>query len=180
MNKRILLIFAIAIVVLLGCASNKYLLSKNKILELEERVSIAITSCKIREKDDLQNYHSFIMNSGYSNLCSDELLEFLNKRGYIEIDISKNFSEDVAKIFLKDLFDENYTVLSTEYMQTKIGGINFILEYLSNHKQLPNIVSLVYVNESNDNIRVFYKINYDFGYYSKGELIDGTEILKFF
>ena len=179
MNKRILLILFLGILVF-GCASNKSPLSRNEILVLKEKIDFAITNCQSRSKSDLQHYQTLIKDSGLNNISSDELLEVLNKRGYIETDISKNFGEDVAKIYLENVFHENYTILSTKYIKTTIGGINFRLEYLSNHKQIPNIISFVYVNGEDDKLRVFYKINYEFGYYSKGELTDGNEILKFY
>ena len=180
MNKKNFIALVSVIFMVLGCASNKSSLNNNEIEVLKERTEDAILNCQNRDEDELQTYSSLISKYGYSNPCSNELLDILNRRGYIEIDIRKKIGPDVAKVFLEYVFEENYTLFSTEYRHTKIGGINFILEYLSNHKKLPNIVSFVYVTDEDNKIRVFYKINYEFGYYSKGELTDGNHILKFY
>ena len=129
MNKRFLSTLIFAMFIVFGCASNKPPLSVNEVQVLKEKSDIAIVNSKIREEYDLNSFKKLIRDLGYFNLYSEELLDVLNKRGYIEIDINKKFGEDVAKIFLENVFGEEYTFLSTEYRLTKVGGINFVLEY---------------------------------------------------
>lgn len=167
---------------LISCMTNKPPISDFKIKTLKEKTIQAIENCRLDSEEDTDEFLFTLHNNDEDNISTDELMEILKNRGYKEADIRKNFTNDVARVFLEEIFQEEFELFSIDFITVTRGGIKFSLEYLSNHMQLPNIASFVYVTESENSQKthMFYKINYEFGYYDESELTNGRKIQAFY
>lgn len=182
MTKKYIVLILSVIILIVCCASNRPPITKHKVESLREKSLQAIDNCRIFDEKNTERFKAIIHQNGEDNVCSDALLEILWKRGYVEADIRKTFNHDIARIFLDEIFEEEYDPFSVHYITVSRGGIKFSLEYLSGHMQLPNIVSFVYVFEEDnpEDMRMFYKVNYGFGYYDEEDLTDERKILAFY
>lgn len=179
-KKQMYLLFCVSIV-LWGCSSTKVILN-NKINALRDAIKTEIPKSRIRDEKEALDFQTRIHNLKFDNPSSDVLLNYLQRNSYIEENIRSCFSEKIAEIILQEFFGERYALFSTDYIQVKINNINFSAEYLCNHMDIPNIVSLIYITEDDDpkKMRLFYKVNYFFEYSTIGALNNGKKCYIFY
>ena len=149
---------------------------------LRDAIKTEIPKSRIRDEKEALDFQTRIHNLKFDNPSSDVLLNYLQKNNYIEENIRSCFGEKIAEIILQEFFGERYALFSTDYIQVKINNINFSAEYLCNHMDIPNIVSLIYITEDDDpkKMRLFYKVNYFFEYSTIGALNNGKKCYIFY
>lgn len=181
MTKNQIYLLFLIIIALWICTSTDTI-KNNKMTKIKNSITKEIPNSRVRDEAEALNFQIRLHKLQHDNPNSDTLLKYLQINGYIEEDIRKCFSEEIAKIILQEFFSEKHKLFSTDYIQIKINNINFSAEYLCDHMDVPNIASFVYVTENNnpEKMRLFYKINYSLEYSTIGTLNNGKKCYVFY
>ena len=133
MTKNQIYLLFLIIIALWSCTSTDTI-KNNKMTKIKNSITKEIPNSRVRDEAEALNFQIRLHKLQHDNPNSDTLLKYLQINGYIEEDIRKCFSEEIAKIILQEFFGGKHKLFSTDYIQIKINNINFSAEYLCDRK----------------------------------------------